>query len=257
MAPRFKKLLRDDARNEYPVTTRLVSQLIDLIDRGEMRPGERLLSERDLARKLSVSRQSLRTGIASLVMIGVLKSRHGQGTFVSPDILLRQSNSPPMCGGFVSSQLFEAQIRIEAIVAELAMPRLTHKHMGELAEEVVEMHAALDDPQKYSIHSMRFHRIIARAASNAILYAMLETITTNLYKSRLHWNLPSQDLRKSADIHREIYRAIRSRNAPQVKRLIEENLRTTFSHMEVVHDRGTRGDVPAGGTAQLSNGSYG
>jgi GntR family transcriptional repressor for pyruvate dehydrogenase complex len=257
MAPRFKKLLRDDASNEYPVSTRLVAQLIDLIDRGEMRPGERLLSERDLARKLNVSRQSLRTGIASLVMIGVLKSRHGQGTFVSPDILLRQLNSPPMCGGFVSSQLFEAQIRIEGIVAELAMPRLTHKHMGELAEEIVEMHAALDDPQKYAVHSMRFHRIIARAASNAILCAVLETITTNLYRSRVYCILPSQDLKKSAEIHREIYKAIRSRDASQAKRLIEVQLRTTFSHMEVVHNLDTRGVVPTDGTAQLSNGSYG
>ena len=222
-----------------------------------MRPGERLLSERILARKLNVSRQSLRTGIASLVMIGVLKSQQGLGTFVSPDILLRQSNSPPMFVGFVSSQLFEAQIRIEAIVAELAMPRLTHKHMGELAEEIVEMHAALDDPQTYAVHSMRFHRIIARAASNAILYALLEIITTNLYRSRLHWILPSQDLRKSAEIHRDIYKAIRSRDASQVKRLIEEHLRLTFLHMEVTHDLDTRGVVPTDGTAQLSDGTCG
>jgi hypothetical protein len=52
------------------------------------------------------------------------------GTYVSPDIRLRQPNSPPMYGGSVSSQLFEVQIRIEGIVTELAMPRL----MGVMAK---------------------------------------------------------------------------------------------------------------------------
>jgi GntR family transcriptional repressor for pyruvate dehydrogenase complex len=129
--------------------------------------------------------------------------------------------------------------------------------MGELAEEIVEMHAAVDVPRKYALHAIRFHHIIARAAANSVLCAMLDTITANLYRSQSCWILPSQNLRKSAEIHRKIYKAIRSRDASQVERLIEEHLKTTFSHLEGVHDRDKRGVVPADETAHLSNGSYG
>jgi hypothetical protein len=76
-----------------------------------------------------VSRASLRTGIVSLEVIGVPKSRHRLGTFESPEILGRESDSPQSNGGFVSSQLFEARLRIEAIITELAVYRLMHKGM--------------------------------------------------------------------------------------------------------------------------------
>ena len=46
------------------------------------------------------------------------------------------------------------------------------------------MYAALDDPQEYLIHDVRFHRTIARAAGNPILGALMETITANLYDDR-------------------------------------------------------------------------
>src|SRR5580698_2562247 len=105
-----KNPLRDESNDDSPATARLVSRLLELIDRGDLRPGEQLPPERELAKILNISRASLRTGIVSLEVIGVLKSRHRQGTFVSPEILARESSSPQTHGGFVSSQLFEARL---------------------------------------------------------------------------------------------------------------------------------------------------
>src|SRR5580704_7637672 len=105
MPPKSKNQSRDEFNGDNPATARLVSRLLELIDRGDLRPGEQLPPERELAKILNISRASLRTGIVSLEVIGVLKSRHRQGTFVSPEILRRESNSPQTNGGFVSSQL--------------------------------------------------------------------------------------------------------------------------------------------------------
>jgi len=256
MPARFKNPSRDESNDDRPVTARLVCRLLELIDRGDLRPGEQLPPERELAKILNMSRASLRTGIVSLEVIGVLKSRHRLGTFVSPEILGREPDSSRSFGGFVSSQLFEARLRIEAVVTELAIDRLTPSEMGRLAEQTVEMFAALDDPGKFAVHYLYFHRIIARAAGNAVLYALLETITTSLFYGRSLMMKSIEGRRESAAIHSEIYKAIRSRNPSRAKLLMEKHLRTANPFAEIAAGSAIGAIAKIGETAGSSNGSY-
>ncbi len=253
MPARFKNPSRNESNDDSPVTARLVSRLLALIDRGDLRPGEQLPPERELAKTLNMSRASLRTGIVSLEVIGVLKSRHRLGTFVSPEILGRESDSPQSNGGFVSSQLFEARLRIEAIVTELAAQRLTTSEMGRLAEQTVEMFAALDDPREFAKHYLYFHRIIARAAGNAVLYALLETITASLFDGRSPTMESVEDRRESAAIHSEIYKAIRSRNPSQAKFLMERHLRTASQLADTVAESPLGETIEIGRVAESSD----
>ena len=101
----------------------------------------------------------------------------------------------------------------------------TDEHIAELAEEVAEMYAALEDPQEYLIHDVRFHRTIARASGNPILGTLMETITANLYGDRSKTVQNSQDLKEAAEMHREIYRAIRSHNPNHARLTMEQHLK--------------------------------
>src|SRR5271155_1028171 len=205
----------------------VVEHVRSLISKGEVHPGDRLPPERELARKLKISRSSLRAGIGFLSAMGVLKSRHGAGTFVSSGPPALDSSSLSVLGalhGFLPWQMFEARLVLESNVAALAAERATDEHIAELAEEVAEMYAALTDPQEYLIHDVRFHRTIARASGNPILGALMETITANLYDHRRQTAGNSQSLRESAEMHREIFRAIRSRNPVQARRTMEQHL---------------------------------
>ncbi len=65
------------------LTLQVVDHVRGLIAIGELRPGDRLPPERELARELKISRSSLRAGIGFLSAMGVLKSRHGASPFVS------------------------------------------------------------------------------------------------------------------------------------------------------------------------------
>ena len=206
----------------------VVEHVRALIAKGEVKPGDRLPPERELARKLKISRSSLRAGIGFLSAMGVLKSRHGAGTFVSSGPPALDSSSLSVLGalhGFLPWQMFEARLVLESSVAALAAERATDEHIAELAEEVTEMYASLDDPQEYLIHDVRFHRTIARAAGNPILAALMETITANLYETRLETVQHSSDLKESAEMHREIYRAIRARNPVHAHHTMEQHLK--------------------------------
>ena len=205
----------------------VVDHVRDLIASGVLKSGDRLPPERELARSLKISRSSLRAGIGFLSAMGVLKSRHGAGTFVSSGPPALDSSSLTVLGalhGFLPWQMFEARLVIESAVAGLAAERANDEHIAELAEEVAEMYASMDDPQQYLIHDVRFHRTISRAAGNPILGALMETVTASLYDTRRMTVDNAVDLKESAELHREIYRAIRSRNPAQARQAMERHL---------------------------------
>ena len=64
------------------VSDQVFEQIRDLVFRGQLKPGEQLMPERDLAQALGVSRPTVREAIHKLVAMGLLEHRQGQGTFV-------------------------------------------------------------------------------------------------------------------------------------------------------------------------------
>ena len=222
------KEAHDEVTAHSQLTMQVVEYVRSLIAKGEVKPGDRLPPERDLARQLKISRSSLRAGIGFLSAMGVLKSRHGAGTFVSSGPPALDSSSLSVLGalhGFLPWQMFEARLVLESSVAALAAERATDEHIAELAEEVAEMYASLTDPHEYLIHDVRFHRTVARAAGNPILGALMETITANLYEYRSKTVVNAIDLKESAEMHREIYRAIRSHNPIHARLTMEQHLK--------------------------------
>lgn len=220
--PRSKQEDHDTQR-----TMQVVNHIRSLIENGTLQPGDKIPPEREFARSLKISRASLRTGIGYLAAMGVMKVRHGVGTFVA--------DGPPEFGkaslgligalhGFQSWQMFEARILLESQVAALAAERGKEEHHTALAEEVAEMFAALNAPAEYLIHDILFHRIISQASGNPILAAVIETITSTIYEYRRKTVEHSTDLRESADMHREIFRAIRARNPVEARQLMEKHL---------------------------------
>jgi GntR family transcriptional repressor for pyruvate dehydrogenase complex len=221
------KEVHDEATGHSQLTMQVVEHVRSLISNGEVKPGDRLPPERDLARQLKISRSSLRAGIGFLSAMGVLKSRHGAGTFVSSGPPALDSSSLSVLGvlhGFLPWQMFEARLVLESSVAALAAERANDEHIAELAEEVTEMYAALDDPHEYLIHDVRFHRTVARAAGNPILATLMETITANLYEHRSKTVANAVDLKEAAEMHREIYRAIRTHNPVKARQAMEQHL---------------------------------
>jgi GntR family transcriptional repressor for pyruvate dehydrogenase complex len=157
----------------------------------------------------------------------VLDVRHGVGTFVADGPPELGKSSLSLLGalhGFQSWQMFEARRILESELAALAAERGREQHFAALSEEVAEMYATVDNPIDYLIHDVRFHRVIAQASGNPILAALMETITSALYDERRKTAERSRDLKESADLHREIFRAIRSRNASEARAVMERHL---------------------------------
>jgi GntR family transcriptional repressor for pyruvate dehydrogenase complex len=209
-------------------TMQVVNHVRSLIENGTLQPGDKIPPEREFARTLKLSRASLRAGIGYLAAMGVMKIRHGVGTFVAdgpPDFGKASLSLMGALHGFQSWQMFEARIILESSLAALAAERGKEEHHAAMSEEVAEMFATLEAPVDYLIHDVLFHRIIAQASGNPILAAVMETVTSSMYDKRRRTVERATDLRESAEMHREIYRAIRAHRAQEARQLMEEHLR--------------------------------
>ena len=69
----------------HSLSDEIITQLTDLISMGKLKPGQRLASERDLSKQFGVGRSSLREALRSLVVMGILEGRIGEGTYVAKD----------------------------------------------------------------------------------------------------------------------------------------------------------------------------
>src|SRR6476620_9885624 len=191
-----------DAERRGTSFEEVVTQLREMIHRGELRPGDRLPPERDLAKLLGVSRPTLRAGISSLAAVGVLQPRRGAGTFVV------ENEGPPA--------LDSNALRLMA-----SLQRFT---MAEMSEEITGMFASLDEPEQFLVHDMRFHQTVAAASGNRILTALMNMVATILFEVRSKTVRRARDLKESAEMHRSIYRAIRDRDSEAARDAMRDHL---------------------------------
>ncbi len=209
-------------------TMKVVDHIRGLIEQGTLQPGDRIPPERELARTLQISRASLRTGLGYLTAMGVMKVRHGVGTFIADGPAVFSTASLSLMGvlhGFQFWQMFEARLIIEGNIAALAAERGKEEHYAALAEQVAEMYAVVDTPGDFLRHDVLFHRIIAQASGNPILAALMETIASAMYEKRRKTVERANYLREMAEMHREIFRAIHSRNPVEARKQMEIHLR--------------------------------
>ena len=210
-------------------TGQVVSYVRSLIDRGELRPGDRLPAERDLATHIGVSRPTVRAGLRALSAMGVVQSRHGSGTFIP--------SGPPSLGsealsflaalhGLTRDEMYEARRILEVGAAGLAAERATPDQVATLSEEVAGMFATMEDPALFLVHDINFHRAVAAASGNPIVATLVEMVSALYYESRRDTAARASDLdlRDAAEMHRRIYQAIRAREADTARQTMHAHL---------------------------------
>ena len=200
----------------------------DLIERGELRPGDRLPTERELAGQIGVSRPTVRTSLRALSTMGVVQSRQGAGTFIAdgpPALASEPLGLLAALHGLSRDGLFEARRVLEVGTSGLAAERASGIHLAAMSEEVTGMFATVEEPLTFLWHDVRFHRAIAAASGNPVLGVLIDMLGSMFYERRRETIQTATDLRDTADAHRRIYQAIRSHNREAARAAMDEHLR--------------------------------
>ncbi len=128
------------------VSQQVIDYILGCIDRGELKLGDRLPSEREFAESLGISRVPLREAISALSAIGIIERRQGDGNFIapfSPDVLGRILRTYTMLDPTRADDLFEARAVVEEATARLAARNAVQEDIDALREDIDRMEEAV------------------------------------------------------------------------------------------------------------------
>ena len=204
---------------------------------GELRPGHRLLPERELAQRLGASRASLREVMRAMMLLGVIEIRPGQGAFVkSPSagvlsdffgVLLAMQPS-------IYDQILEARIAIECQAARLACANAHKSDLDRLADALADIEDTLLDESAGGEADFEFHRALVRASRNEVLCFIHEAIEALLRRSHLERrraviNQP-EFLVTLGDAHRQVIAAILAGDPDQAEAVVRRHFIIAQEH---------------------------
>lgn len=159
-----------------PLYEQVVDRLREFIDVEQLKPGDRLMSERELAERLGVSRTSVRQALTVLRVQGLVEIRHGDGVYlVTPpgdvigSLALEVANSEvdhPM--------IWEVREGIEVQAARLAARRRSGDDLRHMADALAAMEASIGEGGDGIIGDRHFHRALADASHNPMLAQLHE-----------------------------------------------------------------------------------
>ncbi|MDF2924914.1 MAG: GntR family transcriptional regulator [Paenibacillaceae bacterium] len=212
----------------------LVSEQIrGRIERGEVKPGERLESVEQLAKHFQVGRSTIREALSALRAMGLVDIRQGEGTFVTGIDLTRLANP---IGDFVKLnkkemlEFFEVRKIIEAGSASVAAAKRRPEHLEAMRAALQAMHRATGaDNNLGEAADADFHLAIAQATQNSVLVKMMnqiaDTLRDTMKESRRLW-LFSEDssLERLHHEHTSIYSAIEEQNPMLAQQLMLAHL---------------------------------
>lgn len=219
---------------------------------GELRPGDRLPAERELAGNLGASRQAVREALRVLQAQGVIRSQvgtgDGSGTVVVPAparALGRVLQLHLAVDSFPVDDVTEARVMLERFSAGLAARRRSAADLLAMAAELDTMDADLD-PEAFSDSDIAFHVRIAGAAGNRLVneltVAIRESVRGMLLGAMREVDWPSLRERLRGE-HRAIHAALTDGDGDRAAELMERHIRHFHG---VAAPAGSGGPPPAG-----------
>lgn len=166
----------------------IAEQIKQRILRGELRTGDRLPTENELAEQFGASRTAIREAMKTLAQQGLIDTRPGRGAMVinataqamrhSLELLMRVEHA----GG--SADVMEVREMLEPEIAALAARRATQDQVTAMQEAVQAMDASLQDADAYIAADNQFHRALAQGTQNVLVLALVDSIVDLLSGQR-------------------------------------------------------------------------
>lgn len=213
---------------------RIVEQVEDALARGDLTPGQRLPSERELVAQFAVSRSTVREALRVLESNGVVRSRPGDpnGPEILPfsqSALRKQMVRLARVDELTLSELIGFRMIMDGAAIQVASRLRTPEELDELEATLVAMRAAIDvDFDAFSQADLAFHELIARISRNSLIQTCNEVVrgvVLSLISDKIAHAANSRTLMlESLHHHADVVDAIRTGNGHAAARLARQNM---------------------------------
>jgi GntR family transcriptional regulator, transcriptional repressor for pyruvate dehydrogenase complex len=237
-------------------TSRLFEQIVQQVEAsilaGQLKPGDQLPAERDLAQRFGVSRTAVREAVKTLREKGLVEAYSGRGTFVtngtsqairqSLDLMIRINQQEG------SANLAELRQVLEPEIAGLAASRIEDQLLSTMREAVAVMDRNLHDPEAYVEADLDFHLALAEAAGNPLILSLLDSIVGLLREQRSRIFSVDGGPERGQFHHKRILAAVEKRD-PEAAR---ETMRAHLSQVLADSSASVQSGLPSVGRSKAN-----
>ncbi|MEP7362817.1 MAG: transcriptional regulator NanR [Acidobacteriota bacterium] len=244
--PIIRRKLADEVRD----------RLMIMIRSGELRPGDRLPSERDLMDRFAVGRPAVREALQALGSAGLIEINHGERARIAvPDtrvmfdrigqtVLHLLQTSPTTL-----EHLKEARIMFEVGMVKMAAQNATRSDIEHLSVTLEKQRECQHDAPAFVKGDMAFHTAIATVNGNSVCTLLSEAMLDWLFNFRRDLlRMPGSELITLAE-HERLLNAIAAHDTGEAERAMLDHLRRANERYRILEDAMSRRS-PAGDESQ-------
>ncbi len=200
------------------ISDQVFEQIRELIFRGQLKAGQQVMPERELAEALDVSRTTVRNAINKLVVLGLLEHKQGQGTFVRfPDT---RPGNPVAAAMEVEeatiSDLLEVRMGLECNAAALAAQRASERDLQFMETSLEEIRIEVNSGRLGTEADTAFHMALAYATKNPVHVYLMKNFYDFLFvgikKNLSHLYEAPENIDQILRQHSEIITAIKQKD---------------------------------------------
>jgi GntR family transcriptional repressor for pyruvate dehydrogenase complex len=205
----------------------IVKQIRDLIEKGRLKKGDQLPTERELTDTFKVSRATVREAIRTLESMRLVESRQGDGTYVlvsSEEALIQPLAATLLHEKDDLADIFFIRKIIEPVVAQLAAEHATREEIRDLEDILKRQEAVLSGPVNSVEPDSSFHVSLARMTKNKVLERLLLAIVDLLAQTREGYLQNDERAHDSLRGHEEVLSAIKRGDGNAAKLAMRRHL---------------------------------
>jgi GntR family transcriptional repressor for pyruvate dehydrogenase complex len=213
-------------------TARLYEQIVEQIETrilsGELKPGDKLPTERELAEQFGVSRTAVREAVKALIRAGLIEAHPGRGTFVTSRVptgvreMLDQMLKHDKVVG--TRNLVEVREVLEPEIAVLAAARAKDEHIAAMQHAVDVMDRSLNDINTFIDADQDFHLALTAGTCNPLFVALMDSLVDVLRDARARIALVEGGMRRSQEHHKRILQAVSQHNVTAAREAMRAHL---------------------------------
>ncbi len=225
--------------NSESIVQQIINSLTEAMINRQLRPGDKIPTETELAEELGVGRNSVREAIKILVYLGVLEIRRAEGTFVCEGF--SESMIDPMIYGIILDKadsyenLMELREMMEVGVMQLAMKKISDDDLKRLESRLARMKAIVEEvppsAEKFFLEDNEFHDIITDMGQNPLVDKINQVVRVLTHSMRMRTVENMLKLGRGAELyeaHEEIYMMLKNKVTENMNQAVR---RTYFSEV--------------------------
>jgi GntR family transcriptional repressor for pyruvate dehydrogenase complex len=210
------------------ITDLIIEQIREAILSGDVKPLERLPSERELVTRFKASRIAVREALKSLEAAGLLVIKPGSGVFVAEAdsrIMSESLYSILRIQNISISEITEARLIFEPHVARLAATRITEKDIELLEENIGKTEAVLESGAPATAENVEFHALVAGCVHNTVIELTMKTMLDVAREMTINRSSDSLQARiaisrEALVCHRNMVKALKKKDSRKSRRLM-------------------------------------